>query len=194
MLLLPNQVAVRAHLQNNVFWLLSVLTISCNNSQNCYRLCHNSNSITCDAPLRYLDIGNCKCLTAVSLTVVYSDCWQNVGTQGNHVALKDANSWLTCHQAQRSTAYPLQAALARFGMALLDAGPAAQGEHLGPQPQEGGTKHRHPWAAVCAAEASCAADVASEGEACTAVLASCLHEMPVLMVGHQTSCVVAAVW
>ena len=90
-----------------------------------------------------------------------------------------------------STAYLLQAALARSGMALLDAGPAAQGVHLGPQPQEGGTKHRHPCAAVCAAEASCAADVASEGEACTAALATCLHAVPVLKVGHKTGCEVA---
>ena len=50
-------------------------------------------------------------------------------------------------------------------MTLLDAGPASQGVYLGPQPQEGGTKHRHPCAAVCAAEALCAADVVSEGEA-----------------------------
>ncbi len=85
-----------------------------------------------------------------------------------------------------STAYLLQAALAHSGMALLDAGLAAQGVHLGPHPQEGGTKHRHPCAAVCAAEASCAADVASEGEACTAVQASCLHAIPVLNVEHQT--------
>ena len=88
-----------------------------------------------------------------------------------------------------STAYLLQAALARAGMALLDAGPAAQGVHLGPQPQEGGTKQCHPCAAVCAAEASCAADVASG--ACTAALATCLHAMPVLKVGHQTGCEVA---
>jgi len=112
-------------------------------------------------------------------------------TKGNHVAFRNANSWLTCHQATLSTAYLLQAALARSGMALHDAGPAAQGVHLAPQPQEGGTKHRHPCAAACAAEASCAADVASEGEACTAVLASCLHAMPVLTVGHQTGCEVA---
>ena len=50
-------------------------------------------------------------------------------------------------------------------MTLLDAGPASQGVYLGPQPQEGGTKHRNPCAAVCAAEALCAADVVSEGEA-----------------------------
>ncbi len=83
-----------------------------------------------------------------------------------------------------STGYLLQAALARSGMALLDAGPASQGVHLGPQPPEGGTKHRHPCAAVCAAEALCAADVACEGEACSAVLASCLHAMPMLNVEH----------
>ena len=90
-----------------------------------------------------------------------------------------------------STAYLLQAALAHSGMALLDAGPASQGVPLVPQPQEGGTTHRHPYAAVCAAEASCAADVASEGEACTAVLASCLHAVPMPNVEHQTSCEVA---
>lgn len=52
-----------------------------------------------------------------------------------------------------SNAYLLQAALARSGIALLDAGPAPQGVDLVLQAQEGGTKHHHPYAAVCAAEA-----------------------------------------
>lgn len=58
-------------------------------------------------------------------------------------------------------------------MALPDAGlAAALGACLAPQPLEGGTKHRCPYAA-CASEAACAADAACE--ACIAVLASHLQ-------------------